>query len=157
MSNLNHRPILHVNGSGYQNLYEQYFAAFKALEEAEQHARALLRSIDEAERLASRAFPHARDYYISQDPYLADKAREEYRVEVSVKIANAKPSFDQVHNLAKIIDAKNYVHDLLQDVIRQNEDRDFRRARYPSPTEPVAPDAIASHAPTLVAPAKILD
>jgi hypothetical protein len=100
MSKLTHRPILHVNGSGFQNLYEQYSAT--------------LRSLEESERFACAAFPHGRDYHVSSDPNLTEKAREEYRLEV----------------VAKIVDAKNYIHDLLIDIITQNTDREARRARH---------------------------
>jgi hypothetical protein len=144
MSKLNYPPILHLNGSGYQNLFEQYSLALQALEECEKHARALLHATHEADRRVSNAFPHGRDYYISQDPNLTQKARDEYVVEVVRKIA-AVNEFEAVNKLAQIIDAKEYVHDLLQNVIRQHEERKHPGAYTPHVT------------PDLVAPAKILD
>ena len=102
MSNLKHRPILHMNGSGYKNLYEQYIALFETLELAEKQAYT--------------GCPHARDYYVSLEHGLWEKARNEYRENV----------------VDPIIKAKEYVHDLLLDIVNQNDEREARRNPQPA-------------------------
>lgn len=106
MSKCNYPPILNMNGASYEDLYDQYRVLFAALKQTES--------------FACQAFPHGRDFQTSRDPDAATKARAEYRTEVYDKIAQAK----------------EYVHDLLFDVIRQNDEREARkRPRLVTPAE----------------------
>ena len=59
-------PTLHLNGSGFNNLYEQYSVAISAL----RNARAKLPA------------PHGRDYYVIEGAY--DKARRQFEAQVAV-------------------------------------------------------------------------
>lgn len=57
-------PTLHLNGSGYDNLYKDYRAAIEAVQEAR---RAL-------------PVPHGRDYYVAEDGAF-EKAREQFQAQ----------------------------------------------------------------------------
>jgi len=58
-------PTLHLNGSGFKNLYEQYTGALSAITKA----------------LDSLPVPHGRDYYVVEGAY--EKARTQYDAQVA--------------------------------------------------------------------------
>jgi hypothetical protein len=59
-------PTLHLNGSGYDNLYGDYREALQALQDAK----------DKLPR------PHGRDYYV-QDDQAFTKAREQFNAQMT--------------------------------------------------------------------------
>lgn len=54
-------PTVHLNGSGFENLHEQYLEGVRALNEA----------------LDKIPVPHARDYYVQEDGAF-EEAREQF-------------------------------------------------------------------------------